>query len=170
MKTFVSIEIGFPGGSNGKDSTCNVGDPGSIPGSGRYPGEGNGNLLPSSCLGNFMDRGAWQASPCGCKESDMTEWLVFFSIEMSLIKCLITHTRERPDLFFVFFLEFLFSFYSIASPVGKTHSLQHLLLCEVSSWGKAPPPPGHSECNPIFLKQCAAGQSVLPLELFKSLG
>ena len=70
--------MGFPGGSNGKESTCNVGDPGSIPGSGRSPGEGNGNLLPSSCLGNFMDRGAWQASPRGCKESDMTERLVFF--------------------------------------------------------------------------------------------
>ena len=55
-------------------STYNVGDPGSIPGSGRSPGEGNGNPLQYSCLENPMDRGAWQAnSPWGHKESDMTE-------------------------------------------------------------------------------------------------
>ena len=47
-------------GSAGKESACNVGDPGSIPGSGRSPGEGNGNLLQYSCLGNPMDpREAW---------------------------------------------------------------------------------------------------------------
>ena len=49
---------GFPGGSDGKASACNVGDPGSIPGSGRSPGEGNGNPLQHSCLENPMDRGA----------------------------------------------------------------------------------------------------------------
>ena len=52
------IHQGFPGGSNGKESACNAGDPGSIPGSGRSPGEGNGNPLEFSCLGNPMDRGA----------------------------------------------------------------------------------------------------------------
>ena len=49
---------GFPGGSNSKLSAYNVGDPGSIPGSGRYPGEGNGNPLQYSCLENPMDGGA----------------------------------------------------------------------------------------------------------------
>ena len=49
---------GFPGGSDGKASACNEGDPGSIPGSGRSPGEGNGNPLQYSCLENSMDRGA----------------------------------------------------------------------------------------------------------------
>ena len=48
----------FPGGSDGKDSACNVGDPGSIPGSGRSPGEGNGNPLQYSCLENPVDGGA----------------------------------------------------------------------------------------------------------------
>ena len=48
----------FPGGSDGKASACNVGDPGSIPGSGRSPGEGNGNPLQHSCLENRMDGGA----------------------------------------------------------------------------------------------------------------
>ena len=49
---------GFPGGSVGKESPCNAGDPGSIPGSGRSPGEENGNPLQDSCLENPMDRGA----------------------------------------------------------------------------------------------------------------
>ena len=53
------------GGSDGKESACNAGDPGSIPGSGRYPGEGNGNLLLSSCLENSRDRGAWQVADLG---------------------------------------------------------------------------------------------------------
>ena len=49
--------LGFPGGSDGKESACNAGDPCSIPVSGRSPGEGNGNPLQYSCLGNSMDRG-----------------------------------------------------------------------------------------------------------------
>ena len=49
----------FPGGSEGKDSACNAGDLGLIPGSGRSPGEGNGNPLQYSCLENPMDGGAW---------------------------------------------------------------------------------------------------------------
>ena len=51
----------FPGGSDGKESACNVGDPGSTPGSGRSPGKENGNQLHYSCLENPMDGGAWQA-------------------------------------------------------------------------------------------------------------
>ena len=50
--------MGLPGGSDGKESACNVGDPGSIPGSGRSPGEGNGNPLQYSRLENPMDRRA----------------------------------------------------------------------------------------------------------------
>ena len=53
--------MGFPGGSDGKESACNVGDLGSIPGLGRPPGGGN-NPLQYSCLRNPMDRGAWQAT------------------------------------------------------------------------------------------------------------
>ena len=49
----------FPGGSDGKASVYNVGDPGLIPGSGRSPEEGNGNPLQYYCLENTMDRGAW---------------------------------------------------------------------------------------------------------------
>ena len=52
---------GFPCGSAGKESACNTGDLGLIPGLGRSPGEGNGYSLQYSCLENSMDRGAWQA-------------------------------------------------------------------------------------------------------------
>ena len=52
----------LPVGSDGKESACNTGDPGSIPGSGRSPGEGNGNPLQYFCLENSMDRGAWWAT------------------------------------------------------------------------------------------------------------
>ena len=51
--------LGFPGGSDSKESAYNAGDLGSIPGSGRSPGEGNGYPLQYSCLENPMDRGAW---------------------------------------------------------------------------------------------------------------
>ena len=53
---------GFPGGSEVKAPACNVGDLGSIPGSGRSPGEGNGNPLQYSCLENPKDGGAWWAT------------------------------------------------------------------------------------------------------------
>ena len=59
----------FPGGSEGKASACNAGDPGSIPGSGRSPGEGNGNPLQYSCLENPMDGEAWWATAHGVAES-----------------------------------------------------------------------------------------------------
>ena len=59
---------GFPGSSDNKESACNVGDPGSIPGSGRYPGEENGNPLQYSCLGNLIGYSLW-----GLKELDMIE-------------------------------------------------------------------------------------------------
>ena len=51
----------FPGGSNGKASACNAGDPGLIPGSGRSLGEGNDSPLQYSCLEHPMDREAWHA-------------------------------------------------------------------------------------------------------------
>ena len=59
----------FPGGSNGKASACNAGDPGLSPGSGRSPGEGNGNPLQYSYLENPMDGGAWWATVLGVIKS-----------------------------------------------------------------------------------------------------
>ena len=63
---WISSELqSFLGSSVDKESACNAGDLGSIPGSGRSPGEGNGNLLQYSCLGNPLVRGAWQATVLG---------------------------------------------------------------------------------------------------------
>ena len=65
--------LGFPGGSDGKESACNAADVGSIPGSERFPGEGNGNPFQYSCLENPMDRGAWWAVVHGATKSQ--KWL-----------------------------------------------------------------------------------------------
>ena len=61
---FVCV-LSFPGGSDGKESACKVGDLGLIPGLGRSPGEGNGNPLQYSCLENSRDRGDWWATVHG---------------------------------------------------------------------------------------------------------
>ena len=61
---------GFPGGSDGKESTCqDAEDLGLIPGWGRSPGEGNGSSLQNSCVGNPIDRGAWWATVHGITKS-----------------------------------------------------------------------------------------------------
>ena len=75
----------FPGGSDSKACVYNVGDPASIPGLGRSPGEGNGNPLQYYCLENPMDRGAWQATVHGIAKS-RTERL-HFTYELKDFKC-----------------------------------------------------------------------------------
>ena len=75
----------FPGGSDGKASVYNSGDPGLIPGSGRSPGEGNGNPLQYYCLENPMDRGAWWATAHGVAKSrtrlsDFTSLHTFYKL------------------------------------------------------------------------------------------
>ena len=68
--SFPDIQLqGFPGGSVPKRPPANAGDAGLMPGSGRSPGEGDGNPLQYSCLGNPMDKGAWQATVHGVTES-----------------------------------------------------------------------------------------------------
>ena len=74
--------MGFPGGSDSKESAYNAGDLGSIPGWGRWPGEGNGNPLQYSCLENSTDRGAWWATVHGVAELDTTEQVtLYFSMK-----------------------------------------------------------------------------------------
>ena len=63
--------MGFLGGSDSKESACNVRDLGSIPGSKRSPGGGNGNPLQYSCLENLMDRGGWGATVHGVTKSQI---------------------------------------------------------------------------------------------------
>ena len=65
--------LGFPGGSDGKESACSAGDPGLISGLAISPGEGNGYPLQYSCLENLMVRGAWWGKVHGVTELDMTE-------------------------------------------------------------------------------------------------
>ena len=80
------ITMGFPGGSVGKETICNAGDAGVIPGLGRSPGGGYGNTLEYSCLENPMDRGAW--------------WVIGHRVAKSqvLLKRLSTHTLIIMEL------------------------------------------------------------------------
>ena len=64
-----NLQLTLPGGSDGKESTCSAGDPGSIPGLGISPGKGNGKLLQYPCLENPMDRGAWRTAVHGVAKS-----------------------------------------------------------------------------------------------------
>ena len=92
------IYMGFPGGSDGKESACSVGDLGLIPGLGRSPGEGHGSPLQCSCLGNphgqrsLVSRGPW-----GCQESDTTERLSTYTYERAHTHTH-THTHTYPSL------------------------------------------------------------------------
>ena len=82
---YILYIYGFPGGSDSKESACNTGNPGLIPGSGRSPGEGNGNPFQYSCLENPMDRGAWQASVHGHR--------VGHNWEINQLTLLLSHTH-----------------------------------------------------------------------------
>ena len=70
------------------ESVCNAGDLGSVPGSGRSPGEANGNPLQSSCLENPMDGGAWQAIVLGVAKSParLSDFTFFYFSPMSILK------------------------------------------------------------------------------------
>ena len=69
MKKYI-LQNALAGGSVGTESACNAGGPGSVPGLGRSPGEGNGNTCQYSCLENSMDREAWQATVQGVTKSN----------------------------------------------------------------------------------------------------
>ena len=75
--------MGFPGGSDGKESACSAKDLSSILGLGRAPGEGKGYPLQYSCLENSMDRGAWRATVHGVEKS--WTWLSDFYYYLLLI-------------------------------------------------------------------------------------
>ena len=88
--------MGFPGVSVGKESACNAGDPGSVPGLGRSPGEGSGYPLQYSCLENSMDiRSLVGYSPWGRKESDTTEQLA-----LALLRFFMRYLDKSRVLFF----------------------------------------------------------------------
>ena len=91
--------MGFPGGSEVKVPVCNVRDLGVIPGSERFPGEGNGNPLQYSCLQNPMDRGAWWATVHGVAKSQTQLERLHYHFQRSnglkvLRVCLDVHCTE----------------------------------------------------------------------------
>ena len=93
-KIHIHIYMDFPGDSDGKASVYNVGDLGSIPGLGRFPGERNGNPLQYSCLENpWTEEPSAGYCPWGRKESDTTEPLHFTSLHFIVIMSL----KEAPD-------------------------------------------------------------------------
>ena len=85
--------LGFPGGSDSKESACNAGDPGSIPGSGRSPAERSSFPLQYSCLENPMNRGAWRATVHRVTESGMTERLTLTTVDTDAY---ILETIKKP--------------------------------------------------------------------------
>ena len=78
--------------SDSKQSACNAGDSGSIPGLGRSPGEGNGNPLQYSCLENSVDGGAWWATVHGVAESDVTEQL---TLSLPILICRVQFGHQK---------------------------------------------------------------------------
>ena len=95
---FFKYAMGFPGGSEVKASAYDARDLGSIPGSGRSPGEGNGNPLQYSCLKNPMDRGAWWTTVHGVAESqtrlsDFTSSVTLNSFPICVIMTIISFQK-----------------------------------------------------------------------------
>ena len=88
---------GFPGSSVGKESACHAGDPGSIPGSGRSPGEGYGKPLYYSCLENPMDRRAWWAAVHGLQRVGH-DWATN-TFKKSALKMSLMEVKQRIAVF-----------------------------------------------------------------------
>ena len=87
------IPMGFPGSSSGKESTCNTGNPGSIPELRGSPGGGHGNPLQYSCLESHRQRSQVGYSSLGCKESDATEWLSTAQHDSSFLQSLLYSSK-----------------------------------------------------------------------------
>ena len=89
-----------PGSSNGEESACNAGDPGSISGLGRSPGEGNGNLLQYSCLENPMDSRAWRTTVHGVAKTQT--WLNNYTSYWQEVWCQSGSHLFIGNLYFIF--------------------------------------------------------------------
>ena len=116
VKEFVVCLCGLPWWLSGKESACNAGDLGSVPGLGRSPGGGHGNPLQYSCLENSMDRGAWWATVHGVAKS--RTWLKWLSRSSSVFMQRILSINEHTQF------QFQFS-HSVVSDSLQPHELQH---------------------------------------------
>ena len=128
----------LPGGSDGKASACNAGDPGSIPGSGRSPGTGNGNPLQHSCLENPTDGGAWWATAHGVIKS--RTWLsdfTFFSFLSIVWKNVL--------------ISCLFWFLTCSSPGFQSPLFEDCLFSVVYSWLRCYHKLIENKCVSLFL-------------------
>ena len=135
--------LGFPGGSGGKESARNAGDPGLIPGSGRSPGEGNGYTLEYSCLENSMDRGPWWATVHGVTR--VRHW------EMNIFK--LRRFLKPPKVFlsldqrWILFLSVMWirrEVRALSISVGNPVTfLSDEWLCSKNSGPRHPPSPPH---------------------------
>ena len=136
--------LDFPGASDDKESACNAEDPGSIPGLGRSPGEGNDSPLQYSCLENPMDRGAWRATVHGVPKSrtPLSDYHIqtYTRTEGADLKfSFIKTTKWRPSFYPAILIPpFLFPTLLFKwSPNRVTHphvNLQGLQSCSTSSW------------------------------------
>ena len=95
LHTHVCVLLGFPGGSEGKESTCNLEDPGSVAGLGRSSGRGHGNPLQYSCLENPMDRAVWWAIAHGAARVGHNLDLLLFNCYLCVCVRVCVHTRVR---------------------------------------------------------------------------
>ena len=103
--TNISVSFfSFRCGSDGKESACNVGDPGSIPVSGRPPGEGNGYWLQDSCLENTMDRGAWQAIVHGVTKSQTGLSDQHFHFHTTVYTLVLNSLKEQRTIYCWYFM------------------------------------------------------------------
>ena len=148
----------FPSGSDSKVSACSAGDPGSIPGSGRSPGDGNGNPLQYSCLENSVDRRAWQVTVHAVTQNQTWLTNTFSFILIQLIHIWILYWRIATSFFFLsrilssLFFPFIFiSWWLIMFQdfSGFCHTLtwiSHGFTCVPH-----PDPPSHLPPHPIPL-------------------
>ena len=98
----MTLQMSSPGGSDGKESTCNAGDLGSIPQLGRSPGGGHDNPLQNSCLEYpHGQRSLVDYSPWGCKELDTTEWLSTRDMTKESVLGYKKHVREKKEANFL---------------------------------------------------------------------